>query len=172
MKHQGFVIANATAQPRLYRTAWGVVTLAFWAAYLYLWLPAATLLMWVAGVRLTAIELYLHEHRIDVFVLSVLPLLAMVAAALLIGWAELNRVWFVGKERRLDVPDVQLDAVAVALHAPLAIARALQETKIARLRMDADAIPCAMVDCAADPLPTLHGGTPATAPPFLPAVEA
>ncbi|GHA73575.1 poly-beta-1,6-N-acetyl-D-glucosamine biosynthesis protein PgaD [Cognatilysobacter bugurensis] len=174
MKHEGFLIQNAGLQPRLYRTAWGMVTLGFWVAYLYLWLPAATLAMWAAGVRLAVMELYLHQHKIDVFLLSVLPLLAVMTGVLLIGWAEINRVWFVGKERRGQVPNVSIDRVAAALQTPQPIAHALQELKIAVLQMDTDAIPYMVVDGAPQLIPAAQ---PTTMPdvvlaPLLPAVEA
>lgn len=171
MKHEGYLIENTGLQPRLYRTAWGAVTLAFWAGYIYLWLPAVTLVMWLAGVRLAVVELYLHQHRIDMFLLGALPVLAVASAVLLIGWAELNRVWFVGKERRRAVPDVRIERVAASLQAPAPIAHALQDMKIALVRMDADAIPYAVAVGGLDALPVAQAATAQPAP-SLPALEA
>ncbi|MFC0677853.1 poly-beta-1,6-N-acetyl-D-glucosamine biosynthesis protein PgaD [Lysobacter korlensis] len=171
MKHEGFIIQNSGLQPRLYRTVWGAVTLAFWAVYFYLWLPAATLLMWVAGVRLAVVELYLHENRIDTFLLGALPVLAVTAAALLIGWAELNRAWFVGKERRRDVPDITIERIAATLKAPQAIAHSLQDMKIALIRMDADAIPYAVADGRTGAIPAIASEVSAHAAPAVPVLE-
>jgi biofilm PGA synthesis protein PgaD len=171
MKHNGYVIQNAGLQPRLYRTAWGAVTLAFWAVYVYLWLPVATLLIWLAGVRLAVVELYLRENRIDTFLVGALPVLAIAAAALLIGWAELNRAWFVGKERRRDVPDISIERIAATLNTPHSIAHALQEMKIALIRMDADAIPYAVADGRTGALPAVASEVPTDATPAVPVLE-
>ena len=151
MKFDSRLIERPNAQPRLQRTAWGVVTMVFWGAYFYLWAPVITLVMWLLGVRASVIELYLREHKVDPFLLVVLPLMALSTAVLLIGWAEFNRYRYAGKERRQPLDDVGIEQVAAALGATMALAESLGRAKIAVLQMDAAARPLAITDIA---LPT------------------
>lgn len=131
-------------QPATRRTLWGVVTALFWVAYLYLWLPLATLLLWLLGVRLAAIELYLQQHSADPFLLLALPVLAVTASSLLIGWGELNRWRFRGRDKRSAPVTVSHAEVAAALGASEAVTHALRDSRIAVLEMDEQARPRAV----------------------------
>ncbi|WP_242107287.1 poly-beta-1,6-N-acetyl-D-glucosamine biosynthesis protein PgaD [Luteimonas aquatica] len=130
------IISKPGAQPTLHRSFFGVVTAAFWALYLYLWLPLLTLILWLLGVRTTIFELYLREHQVDPFLVLALPAMAAIAAAVLILWAEYNRWRFKGKERRSAQANIGLDRVAAALHATPEIATALNAGRISVLHMD------------------------------------
>lgn len=131
-------------QHRAKRTFYGVMTLVAWAIYAYLWLPLLTLLLWLVGVRLSYIELYLREQRLDAALLVTLPLLLLACATLLIGWAEYNRLRFRGRERRLAQVDVRDDEVALALSAPPALGTALLDAQRAVLTMDPEGRPLAV----------------------------
>lgn len=131
-------------QHRAKRTFYGVMTLVAWAVYAYLWLPLLTLVMWLVGVRLSYIELYLSQQRLDAALLVTLPLLLLGCATLLIGWAEYNRLRFRGHERRLAQVDVRDDEVALALSAPPALGTALLDAQRAVLTMDPHGRPLAV----------------------------
>ncbi|MGO1002419.1 poly-beta-1,6-N-acetyl-D-glucosamine biosynthesis protein PgaD [Lysobacter sp. CA196] len=137
-KHDSRLIHRPGAQETWTRTWWGVVTGAFWLAYLYLWIPVATLLMWLLGIRRTASELYLREHGVDPFLMLVLPATAAVVVALLLLWAEYNRWRFASakSERRGVQADVPLDEVADRLGASAELAQALNQGRISVLHMD------------------------------------
>lgn len=128
-------------QHRAKRTFYGVMTLVAWAVYAYLWLPLATLVLWVVGVRLSYIELYLRDQRLDAALLVTLPLLLLACAILLIGWAEYNRLRFRGRERRLALVDVDNVEIALALSAPPALGAALLGAQRAVLAMDPEGRP-------------------------------
>lgn len=131
-------------QHRAKRTFYGVMTLVAWVVYAYLWLPLATLVLWVAGVRLSYIELYLRDQRLDTALLVTLPLLLLACAILLIGWAEYNRLRFRGRERRLAQVDVDNVEVAQALSAPPALGAAFLDAQRAVLAMDPGGRPLAI----------------------------
>lgn len=131
-------------QHRAKRTFYGVMTLVAWVVYAYLWLPLLTLVLWVVGVRLSYIELYLRDQRLDAGLLVTLPLLLLACATLLIGWAEYNRLRFRGHERRLAQIDVENIEVALALSAPPALGAALLDAQRAVLTMDPEGRPLAI----------------------------
>ncbi|MEI2454765.1 poly-beta-1,6-N-acetyl-D-glucosamine biosynthesis protein PgaD [Lysobacter firmicutimachus] len=135
-KHDSRLIQRPYSQPLLPRTFWGLTTGAFWAIYLYLWVPLITLFMWLFGIRRTEAELYLRQHEIDPFLLLALPATAVGAATVLILWAEYNRHRFSGVERRSAPPPVALEEVAAALGASAEVAQALNQGRISTLHMD------------------------------------
>ncbi|MGH8085934.1 MAG: poly-beta-1,6-N-acetyl-D-glucosamine biosynthesis protein PgaD [Lysobacter sp.] len=136
-------------QHRAKRTFYGVMTLLAWAVYAYLWLPLLTLVLWLVGVRLSYIELYLRDQRLDAALLVTLPLLLLACATLLIGWAEYNRLRFRGRERRTPRQDVRDDEVALALGAPPELGAALLDAHSAVLTMDTEGRPLAVrVGCS------------------------
>lgn len=141
MKHDSRIIRKPGLQPRAQRAAWGAVTALFWLVYLYLWMPLATLVLWLLGVRLAVFELYLRKHEIEPFLLFLLPLLALAAAAALIGWGEFNRWRFGGKDKRGGMADVRHAEVARAFGADNRLAITLQAGKIVVLTMDDEATP-------------------------------
>ncbi len=137
-KHDSRLIQKPSAQRPLPRTLWGAVTGVFWLAYLYLWTPVLTLLLWLLGVRTAASELYLRQHQVDPFLMLFLPATAAIVVALLLAWAEYNRWRFarIRGERRGAQPLVPLEEVAAALGADLRVAHALNAGRISVLHMD------------------------------------
>lgn len=137
-KHDSRLIQKPGAQRPLPRTLWGVVTGAFWLAYLYLWMPVLTLVLWLLGLRTVASELYLRTHEVDPFLMLALPATAAAVVALLLLWAEYNRWRFAGRdvERRSRLADVSLDEVAQGLGASAEVAQALNAGRISVLHMD------------------------------------
>ena len=155
------IISKPGAQPALHRSFFGVITAAFWALYLYLWLPLLTLVLWLFGIRTTIFELYLREHQIDPFLILALPLIAITATILLILWAEYNRWRFKDKERRNPQANVTLDRVAAALHATPEIAAELNSGRISILHMDQERAYPLSVTAVAPTAPTMPSMPPA-----------
>ncbi|QWF15224.1 poly-beta-1,6-N-acetyl-D-glucosamine biosynthesis protein PgaD [Lysobacter capsici] len=137
-KHDSRLIQKPGAQRALPRTMWGVITGAFWLAYLYLWTPVVTLVMWLLGIRSVASELYLRKHEVDPFLMLALPATAGVVVALLLIWAEYNRWRFAAKssERRGQQREVGLEEVARGLGADAQVAQALNAGRVSVLHMD------------------------------------
>ena len=143
MNHPSPLIEVPDRQKRLVRRCWQLLTALCWAAYLYLWLPLFTLMLWLLGVQVAVFELYLRRDQVDPFVLLILPLLALGCAVLLIGWAEINRKRFQGNERRQATANVGRVEVARALGAEPQVARAMAVHKIQVLQMNEQAHPVA-----------------------------
>ena len=145
MKHDPRLVRVKGAQPPLQRTAWRVVAAAFWLFYVYLWLPGSTLVAWTLGVGMMYGELYERSEDLDPFAVAALPPIAIVSACILIAWAEHNRLYFSGRERRLRTPDVPRDELAHTLGVPFDIAERMAREKVATLDMDDAAHPVALL---------------------------
>lgn len=135
------LIQKPLKQPRLQRTAWGFVTLAFWGFYFYLWAPLVTLISWLLGGRLAWLQLYEYKQTIDPFIVIALPVMLVCTAVLLIAWAEYNRMRFAGKERRAPHTDTSREEIARDLGASPALAAQLASGKAVTLHMDDNARP-------------------------------
>lgn len=132
------LIHKPSLQPGLQHTFFSLATLMAWSAYLYLWAPLVTLALWWAGARSTYIQLYLQHNQVNLPLLLQLLVLASVCATLLIGWAEYNRIRFQGVDRRGRQPDTSLADIALAMGMPIEQASALQDARIATVRVDGD----------------------------------
>ena len=126
------------------RTFWGAVTALFWVAYIYLWMPLVTLLLWFLGVRKGYAELYLRENTIEPFVVVALPIMALIATVMLVSWAEYNRHRFSGKDRRSAMDDIPLNEVAQRIGTSADVADQLLAAKAVTLHMDSEAVPVSM----------------------------
>jgi len=138
------LIQKSRQQPRLQRTAWGFVTLAFWGFYFYLWAPLVTLVSWLLGGHLAYVQLYQRKQHVDPFVMIALPVILVCCSLLLIAWAEYNRYRFGGKERRAPREDSRREDIAHALGASDALAEQLMNAKAVTLHMDDNARPVGM----------------------------
>lgn len=135
------LIQKPRQQPRLQRTAWGFVTIAFWAFYFYLWAPLVTLVSWLLGGRLAWLQLYEYKQSVDPFVVIALPVMLVCCSLLLIGWAEYNRLRFSGHDRREAHPDTTREEIAEDLGATPDVAALLATGKAVTLHMDDAARP-------------------------------
>lgn len=143
------LIQKPRQQPRLQRTAWGFVTLAFWGFYFYLWAPLVTLVSWVLGGHMAWLQLYEHKQKLDPFLVIALPLILLCCAVALIAWAEYNRLRFAGKERRCPRVNATRAEIAQRLGASPVLAEQLFGAKAVTLHMDENARP---VGLTAQPL--------------------
>ncbi len=99
------IIDRPDQQKRGQRVLFGTLTLAFWMAWVYLWLPLITLLGWMFGVQqfseimiqqggLVTLKQSLIFYSIGIFALT----------GSLILWATYNWLHFSGKDRRQTRP--------------------------------------------------------------------
>jgi biofilm PGA synthesis protein PgaD len=135
-RYDSRLIRKTRQQPRLQRTAWGFVTIAFWGFYFYLWAPLVTAISWLLGGQLAWLQLYEYKQSVDPFIVIALPVMLVCCSVLLIAWAEYNRLRFAGKDRRNVREDVGRDEIARDLGASPELAARLASGKAVTLHMD------------------------------------
>lgn len=126
------------------RLAYGAVTAGAWMAYFYLWAPLLTLVAWFIGLRTAYFRLYLEQNALDPFLLAALPLIALVCAVVLIGWAEYNRARFRNNDerrRRRTVPETEVDQ---RLGVAEQLGVLLRHSRVAQVSLDPQARPVAV----------------------------
>lgn len=136
------LIDNPENQSPGQRTMFGVLTGVAWAVYLYLWLPLITAVVWFLGVKSAYIELYLRDHRVDSFLVLAIPMIVLVVAVVLLGWAQYNLLRFRNREDRRGAADnVSLDEMAQCIGATQAMAQQLQHSRHSVVHMSEQAVP-------------------------------
>jgi biofilm PGA synthesis protein PgaD len=107
------IIERPELQSMTQRYGWKSVTFVFWMFYVYLWVPLITLIVWLVGVKLfniNMIELKGYDSLIDK--LGLYSIIILLISIILIGWAEVNRMRFKNKLRRLDNDELSVGEVA------------------------------------------------------------
>jgi biofilm PGA synthesis protein PgaD len=100
MKAEAILIQRPERQSHVQRALFGVVTIAAWLAWAFLWMPLFTLLAWVFGVRSVWLQFYV-EHRIgDGGDIDAIFLVALLSALTFTAWSTYNRARFAGKQKR------------------------------------------------------------------------
>jgi biofilm PGA synthesis protein PgaD len=159
MKFDSRLIQRRDKVPKSERVFWGTLTALFWLAYLYLWLPLITLLMWILGFKGAVDELETSKGTIDPYVLVSLPLIALTSMVLLVAWSSYNRLRFQGRERRTATPVASIDMIANTLGVSDDVAGEMRGSKFMTLVMNDEARPTAvrhhMLDSEDVPLTTL-----------------
>jgi biofilm PGA synthesis protein PgaD len=107
------IIDKPELQSNIHRYGWGSVTFVFWMIYIYLWLPLITLVAWWFGAKL----FHLHMIQLDGYKgllgnLGLYAVIIVVISMILIGWAELDRMRFKDKLRRLVNNTVTVGEIA------------------------------------------------------------
>lgn len=103
------IINQPKWQRRRQRVLYGSLTALFWAAWVYLWMPALAFAGWILGVRIGYHEMVLRNGFSGVIGLAKLYglIIALLGGALL-AWAYYNYFRFRGIERRKAFPRVTL----------------------------------------------------------------
>ncbi len=107
------IIEKPELQSNVHRYGWGLVTFIFWSIYMYLWLSLITLAAWWVGVYLFNVHMVKLQgyeglaSKLVLYSIIIVPL-----SALLIGWANIERLRFKGVKRRQGRPEVTVSQVA------------------------------------------------------------
>lgn len=120
------------------------LTLLAWSAYLYLWLPIATLALWWLGTRLGFTELRRYPEYIDVALFWLLLKALGITVLLMVGWAEYNRLRFQGHDRRKQQQQVLPLATAQVMGVDAQLARNLQDARRVTVVTNQQAVPVAL----------------------------
>jgi len=101
IKTSKLIIDHPAAQPPLHRAAFGLVTLAIWLLWLYLLMPAVTLLAWAFGALRFVDVMVVQSGASSVFrLLGWYLLIVVILSGSLIGWALYNWIRFRNSDRR------------------------------------------------------------------------
>lgn len=107
------IIEKPELQTNVQRYGWTTVTFAFWAIYIYLWLPLITLVAWWVGVKLFHLHMIqLHGYEGLVDKLGLYSVIIFIVSITLIGWAEIDRMRFKNQLRRTDHTPITVGEVA------------------------------------------------------------
>lgn len=132
------IIERPDLQTLTRRYGYASLTLLFWVAYLYLWLPVISLLAWW-------LEAYLVYDQM--IVLSGFAALLqgvryylgtiLLMFVILIGWAVINYLRFRGLDRRRTPDPVTIEQISEDFAVPVSILQAWQESKSVTIHHDA-----------------------------------
>lgn len=101
------LIARPDLQSPRQRTLYGVLTLAFWAFWFYLWLPVLALLAWALGLQQAyKYMVVLEGYQQVVHLMGIYSLVILLLGGVLVLWATYNIFRFRGVERRSATPPV------------------------------------------------------------------
>lgn len=96
------LIERADLQSSKQRTVFGALTLAFWAFWLYLWLPLLALLAWALGLEQAyKYMVVLGGYKDVIRVLAVYAVIILLLGGALVAWALYNILRFRGVENRV-----------------------------------------------------------------------
>lgn len=115
----------------------GVVTLAFWVFWFYLWLPLLALLAWTLGFQ----QAYQYMIVLDglgemIRLLTVYGMVIGLMGGTLIAWAVYNILRFGGVERRTPRPPVTAAEIARDYGFHPAVVQRWQKARILRVSHD------------------------------------
>lgn len=95
------------------RAVFGALTAAFWVVWVLLWLPAITLLGWLAfGYQFRYHMIVLEGYRGFLGLVAIYGAVVVVFGGALILWAKYNHLRFRGMDRRKPFPVPSAGAVA------------------------------------------------------------
>jgi biofilm PGA synthesis protein PgaD len=132
------IIDRPEGQPPLHRAAFGLVTLVFWAVWIYLMMPAVTLLGWAFGISRFVDIMIAQGGASDVARLIGWYLLVIgLMTGSLISWALYNWVRFRGATRRGNATSALANAqVAAHMRVAEATLARWQETRLLEVDFD------------------------------------
>lgn len=132
------IIRRPEAQRPLHRRLYQLVTLLAWSAWLYLFLPLATLLLWLAGLRAAWVESGLASDPVNASSVRWIALLALVSALALVVWGELDRRRYTAKANRHVRAHGRLRSVAEGMHMRLGDVHRLRDARLAKVNFTPD----------------------------------
>jgi biofilm PGA synthesis protein PgaD len=112
-----FIIDHPEWQTPKQKYVIGFVSLGFWMAWVYMWIPLVSLMAWIFGIQVFEhhmIELKGYQGLIDL--LGIYAIVVAVLCGSLIGWATYNIRRFSGAAQRSARPVVSLEAQAKAFN--------------------------------------------------------
>lgn len=161
MKADALLINKPKLQRPVQRTLFGLITLLAWMAWVSLWLPLITLVVWLLGFRTGYIEVFTGSHERAWHALLQIAALVSLCAVVTASWATYNWWRFRRIARRSNSRRVvPLPAMAKALKISQNSAVHLRESTRITLIFNADGY--VVHDRNAIPFPQPEPPLPAT----------
>lgn len=115
-----------------------VLTVVFWAVWIYLVLPLLSLLLWVLGVQLFVAEMATDGAESLVRSLLAYSTVLLVMVAALLSWILWNTVRYGGHSdrRTRKLPEVQDEEIGETLRLDFTLLEALRNHRFARIDID------------------------------------
>lgn len=136
MRARDAVISRPDSVPRVRRGLFAALTAVAWSAFAWLLTPVVTLLLWAAGAVTFYDEAVSRIGDVQASVLLAVSGSAVLLAAVLLVWAEVQRYRFGGPERRRRPDDVDAAEVAAALGATDEVTAALRSARVVVVHVD------------------------------------
>ncbi len=117
------IINRADLQTLQHRTVSGVLTLVFWAIWIYLWLPLLALLAWMLGIQQAyKYMIVLNGYQEVLRLLGIYTLVILLMGGGLAVWATYNILRYGDLERRSGKPAPTVEEIArYSRQGPLAV---------------------------------------------------
>ena len=132
------IIERPELQSMTQRYGWKSVTFFFWMFYIYLWVPLITLVVWLVGVKLFHINMIeFSGYEVLVDKLGLYSAIILIISIILIGWAEVNRMRFKNKLRRLDNNELSVGEVAKKYNLEVSHLTLLRQKKFVKVDFSA-----------------------------------
>lgn len=107
------IIEDPSLQTLGQRYGWYSVTFIFWVLYIYLWLPAITLLAWFFGYqRFTEYFINSSQALTTSSGIGLYLIIVAIIAVIFLGWAKIEQARFTGKQRRSNAKPVTTEEMA------------------------------------------------------------
>lgn len=123
------------------RNIYRLITLVAWSAYLYLWLPIATLVLWWLSTRLGFREFQRYPDFIDFALFWLMIKALLITTVIMVGWAEYNRIRFQGHDSRKQHPALPPLSTADAMGVDMRVALDIQQARRVTVATDSQAVP-------------------------------
>jgi biofilm PGA synthesis protein PgaD len=132
------IINRPELQARWRRTVYSTMTLVAWAVWMYLWLPAITLVAWFLGYRRFVGEIVAPEGGIILRATLVYLIIIGAMGLILFLWSRYNVLRFRGRTRRTAGAPVTDGEMADRLHISPAHLSVLRNADSALIRYGED----------------------------------
>ncbi|SFS08875.1 poly-beta-1,6-N-acetyl-D-glucosamine biosynthesis protein PgaD [Dyella sp. OK004] len=115
MRAEAILIQRPERQRPAQRLLFTTATLLAWAVWASLWLPLATLVAWLLGLRISYVEMVVREHDRGMNDLLTMLAIACACALAAAAWAGYNRLRYGHLRRRHRGLPADRTAIASAL---------------------------------------------------------
>ena len=117
MKAETIIIQRPDRQSNAQKAVFATVTVFAWLFWAFLWLPLLTLGAWAFGLRNAWLQLHVLNPIGDGGDINVIPLVAVLCAAVFSSWSGYNHARFAGKQKRRGNKPVDVAETAAAIGA-------------------------------------------------------